>query len=163
MQSMKIFDFNKTSNIDNWKVIDDVVMGGKSSGTFYLNKEGKGVFKGSVSLENNGGFSSVKYQFKEIKIKQYSKIVLKIKGDGKTYQFRLKSKSSDSHSYITYFKTTAEWETIKLSLTDFYPTFRGRKLDMPNYDHQNLEEISFLIGNKTAENFNLEIDTLTLE
>jgi len=34
---------------------------------------------------------------------------------------------------------------------------------MPNYDHQNLEEISFLIGNKTAENFNLEIDTLTLE
>ena len=91
MQSMKIFDFNKTSNIDNWKVIDDVVMGGKSSGTFYLNKEGKGVFKGSVSLENNGGFSSVKYQFKEIKIKQYSKIVLKIKGDGKTYQFRLKS------------------------------------------------------------------------
>ncbi|WP_367889210.1 hypothetical protein [Polaribacter filamentus] len=30
MASQIIFDFNKTSNIKNWIVIDDVVMGGKS-------------------------------------------------------------------------------------------------------------------------------------
>ncbi|MDC3220705.1 CIA30 family protein, partial [Flavobacteriales bacterium] len=54
-----IFDFNKSSDIENWIIIDDAVMGGKSSGSFKLNSEGHGLFEGVISLENNGGFSSV--------------------------------------------------------------------------------------------------------
>ncbi|MFQ3182569.1 MAG: NADH dehydrogenase [ubiquinone] 1 alpha subcomplex assembly factor 1, partial [Polaribacter sp.] len=59
MTSQIIFDFNKSSNIKNWIVIDDVVMGGKSSGSFKLSSDGYGIFMGDISLENNGGFSSV--------------------------------------------------------------------------------------------------------
>jgi hypothetical protein len=44
-----------------------------------------------------------------------------------------------------------------------YPSFRGRILDMPNYDKANLEEIAFLIGNKKAEKFELKIDFIKLE
>jgi len=163
MQSTTIFDFNKTSNINNWKIVDDVVMGGRSSGKFYLNKGGNGVFEGRVSLENNGGFSSLRYRFNQISTKQYSKIILKVKGDGKTYQFRVKSKSSDYYSYIAYFNTTKDWETIELSLSDMYPAFRGRKLNKSNYDDESIEEIAFLIGNKKAEAFKLEIDSIVLK
>ena len=162
MQSATIFDFNKTSDTSNWNIVDDVVMGGRSSGTFHLNKEGNGVFEGRVSLENNGGFSSLRYRFKKMNTKQYSKIILKVKGDGKTYQFRVKSKSSDYYSYITYFNTTKDWETIELSLSDMYPAFRGRKLNISNYDDEGIEEIAFLIGNKKAEAFKLEIDSIVL-
>ena len=163
MQTTTIFDFNKTIKTDDWNIVDDVVMGGKSAGTFYLNKEGNGVFEGRVSLENNGGFSSLRYGFKSISTKQYTKIVLKVKGDGKSYQFRIKTKSSDYYSYITYFNTTKNWETIELSLSEMYPTFRGRKLDMPNYDKESIEEIAFLIGNKKPEDFKLEIDSIVLK
>jgi hypothetical protein len=38
-------------------------MGGESSSTFQLNSEGHGVFEGNISLDNNGGFSSVRYRF----------------------------------------------------------------------------------------------------
>lgn len=162
MQTSTIFDFSKKSDTTNWKIVDDVVMGGRSSGTFHINKEGNGVFKGRVSLENNGGFSSLRYRFNKISTKQYSKIILRVKGDEKTYQFRVKSKSSDYYSYITYFNTTKDWETIELSLSDMYPAFRGRKLNISNYDNESIEEIAFLIGNKKAEAFNLEIDSIVL-
>ena len=69
MQTATIFDFNKKADITNWTIVDDVVMGGRSSGNFYLNKEGNGVFEGRVSLENNGGFSSLRYDFDEISTK----------------------------------------------------------------------------------------------
>jgi len=70
MASNVIFDFNKNSDIENWIIIDDVVMGGKSSGSFKLNSDGHGVFEGEISLENNGGFSSVHYKFEKLLIKE---------------------------------------------------------------------------------------------
>ena len=162
MQTTTIFDFNKTVKTNDWNIVDDVVMGGKSTGSFYLNKEGNGVFEGRVSLENNGGFSSLRYRFNNISTKNYTKIVLKVKGDGKTYQFRIKTKSSDQHSYITHFDTTKNWETIELHLSNMHPTFRGSKLNMANYQDESIEEIAFLIGNKKAEEFKLEIDSIVL-
>jgi len=163
MQTDTIFKFEKTSDITPWKNADDIVMGGKSSGTFSLNKDGKGVFEGHVSLENNGGFSSLKYQLDKISTKGFSKIRLKIKGDGKRYQFRIKQKVSDKHAYISYFDTTANWEFIEFNLSNMYPTFRGKKVDIPNYDADSIEEIGFLIANKKAEHFKLEIDSIVLK
>jgi hypothetical protein len=43
-----------------------------------------------------------------------------------------------------------------------YASFRGRKLDKPNFSEKNIEEIAFLIGNKKAESFQLEINKLEL-
>ena len=65
---MIVFDFKTTTDISNWNIVDDVVMGGRSNGTFSLSNEGKGVFKGKVSLENNGGFSMVQYNFETKKL-----------------------------------------------------------------------------------------------
>ena len=163
MQSTTIFHFSEKSKIKNWKIVDDVVMGGRSSGKFYLSKEGNGLFEGSVSLDNNGGFSSLRYQFDKISTKQYSTIILKVKGDGKAYQFRIKTKSSDYYSYIAYFNSPKKWETVELSLADMYPAFRGRKLNISNFQGDSIEEIAFLIGNKKAENFKLEIDSIILK
>lgn len=163
MQSSSVFQFNKTSDISNWSVVDDVVMGGRSSGNFTLNKEGKGVFKGHVSLKNNGGFSSLQYRFTKMSTKPYSKIILKVKGDGKKYQFRIKTKTSDYYSYISSFNSSEDWETIEISLSDMYPAFRGRQLNIPNYNADHIESIAFLIGNKKEEDFKLEIDAIVLK
>jgi NADH dehydrogenase [ubiquinone] 1 alpha subcomplex assembly factor 1 len=163
MDSQIIFDFNKTSNIKNWIVIDDVVMGGKSSGSFNLNSDGYGVFVGDISLENNGGFSSVRYRFEKILINKSTKISIRIKGDGKKYQFRIKSNSGDYYSYISPFSTTGEWQEIEIPLKDMYPSFRGRKLDQPNFSNDAIEEITFLIGNKNKEKFLLLIDKIELK
>lgn len=162
LQTLTIFDFTNNSNIQDWYVVNDGVMGGLSKGSFSLNEEGNAVFRGAISLENNGGFSSVRYRFPEKKVNKYSKVVLKIKGDGKRYQFRVKSDLHDRYSYIHYFETNKQWQTIAIDLNMMYPTFRGRKLDLPNYPGAVMQEIAFLIGNKKAEEFQLIIDSIEL-
>lgn len=163
MQTSTIFDFDTNTDITKWIIVDDVVMGGRSSGNFDLDENGHGVFKGRVSLENNGGFSSLRYRFKKMPTDSYSKVVLRVKGDGKRYQFRVKSNISAYYFYISEFRTTKEWETIEIPLNEMYPSFRGRRLDLPNYTNQGIEEIAFLIGNKKAEDFIIRIDRIALK
>ncbi len=163
MTSKVIFDFNKSSDVQDWIVVDDVVMGGESSGTFKLNDDGFGVFEGSISLDNNGGFSSVRYRFQKTMIKECTTIIVKLRGDGKKYQFRIKSNSGDYYSYIAPFLTSGDWQEIEIPLKDMYPSFRGRRLDQPNFSKDYIEEITFLIGNKKKENFKLLIDKIVLK
>lgn len=158
-----IFDFSENTKISQWKVINDDVMGGLSKGDFYLNETGNGVFEGGISLENNGGFSSVQYAFDQIKIERYVTFKLEIKGDGKPYQFRAKRSTSDEHSYIATFETTGEWQTVAIKIKDMIPQYRGEQLPMTNYPGDQLEQVTFLFGNKKEEQFTLEIDTITME
>ena len=162
LQSNHIFKFSTTANIQDWIVVDDVVMGGESASSFRLNSDGNGVFEGTISLDNNGGFSSVKYRFPKKQIKQFTKVVLRIQGDGKQYQFRIKSDSGEYYSYISSFLTNGSWQEIEIPLKDFYPSFRGRKLNQPNFSKDAIEEITFLIGNKKKEHFKLLIDQIEL-
>jgi hypothetical protein len=137
-----IFDFNKKADVREWIVVD-AVMGGESSSTFNLNDDGFGVFEGSISLENNGGFSSVRYRFQKIQVKEYTSIVIKLQGDGKEYQFRIKSNSGDYYSYIAPFSTSGEWQEIVIPLKDMYPSFRGRKLNQPNFSKILLKKLPY--------------------
>jgi hypothetical protein len=162
MNNTLIFKFNKDANIQDWKIVDDVVMGGKSLSTFTLSPEGYGVFKGGVSLENNGGFASVRYPFKKMDIRSFKKIKIRLKGDGKNYQFRVKDDVTNYYSYILPFSTTNSWQVIEIELKDMYPSFRGRKLNSPNFSHDFIEQIVFLISNKKKENFTLIIDSIEL-
>ena len=160
MNSIVLFDFTINSNIDNWRVVDDSVMGGISSSKFFVDASGNGVFKGNVSLENNGGFCSAQHYPKPVSLKEKKVFSVRLKGDGKKYQFRLKSKRSNYYSYIYEFQTTTDWQTIEIPITELYASFRGRSIDIPNYDGASLEEIAFLVGNKKKEDFQLLIDKI---
>ena len=51
----------KEPQITAWQVVDDGVMGGLSKGNFKSDKKkGNLIFAGNLSLENNGGFSSIR-------------------------------------------------------------------------------------------------------
>ncbi len=161
--SLNIFDFSNTKNTSNWYVVNDGVMGGLSKGTMTINDAGNGLFKGYVTTENNGGFSSIRYAFNEMDVSKFKHVIVRLKGDGKSYQFRIKKNSSQRYSYITSFKTSGEWETIKMPFSDFYPSFRGYELDKANFSGDVMEEIAILIGNKIKESFSLEIEKIYLE
>ena len=157
-----IFDSAESKNPGKWRIVDDVVMGGRSDGNIAISNEGYAVFSGRVSLENNGGFSSVRLRVDFDDISKYSAIRLRLRGDAKSYQLRIKSNRWDRHSYKYQFSTSAEWETIMIPLNEMEPTFRGRKLRMPNFESGSIQEIAFLISNKKAEEFKLEIDKIEL-
>ena len=158
-----LFDFTNTASLENWRVVDDGVMGGKSAGNLTVNDKGQGVFEGDISLENYGGFSSVRFYFDAVHIEDRTKVILKVKGDGKDYQFRVKAATGDYYTYVSKFSTNGKWQEIEIELKDMYPSFRGRKLNVPNFDKDAIESITLLIGNKKAEHFRLLIDQITLQ
>ena len=85
-----LFDFSKESSLSSWYIVNDGVMGGVSKGQLSLTPEGHGKFTGTVSLANNGGFTSIRCNLPPTAIASNMKISMRIKGDGKNYQFRVR-------------------------------------------------------------------------
>jgi hypothetical protein len=160
-QGFMLLEFNSDSTQD-WEIVDDVVMGGASSSTFSIDKQGNGVFEGEVSLANNGGFASVRFDLPPFDAKPYSGVRLTLKGDGKPYQFRIRNSYLNRFSYTAKFSTNREWQIVEIPFSTMIATFRGYRLDLPRYEGDKIEEVAFLIGNKKAENFKLLIDKIEL-
>ena len=158
-----IYTFTSQTKVNEWKVVNDGVMGGISKSSIVLTDAGHGQFSGHVSLANNGGFAMIQLN-KTIKLSEEKRfIVMRIKGDSKAYEFRLKGEVSQSESYVHKFTTSGEWENIKLPINEFYPQFRGVKLKIPNFNFTSIEQLSFLIANNQEEDFKLLIDWIGLE
>ncbi len=159
-----IFDFTTESDLSDWRIMDDVVMGGRSDSNLQINEAGHGWFHGFVSLENNGGFASTRYNLKEtLQVEGHTTCKIRLKADGKAYQFRTKESQYDRYSYIYTFETTGEWETVEIPLSEMYASFRGRRLDRPNYPARYLDHCAILIANKKNESFEMEIDRIWFE
>ncbi|CAG5081402.1 hypothetical protein CRYO30217_01621 [Parvicella tangerina] len=91
------YRFNEQS-LDDWNIINDRVMGGKSEGDFNLLENGVGAFSGFVSLENNGGFTMVSNRKVAWAVRPDERLRIKLKGDGKEYQFRVRADKGTYYS-----------------------------------------------------------------
>lgn len=160
---MTLYTFDTKESINEWQVEDDTVMGGRSQGHLSYSEEGHAKFHGKVSLENNGGFSSIQTDFDKKDVSEFSHVKLRVKGDGKAYNFRVKESADQRHSYTQEFQTSGEWETIILNFEDFTPTYRGETPDLPNYSGNTMSHARFLIGNGKEQSFELLIDSISLE
>jgi monofunctional biosynthetic peptidoglycan transglycosylase len=157
-------DFKPENRLE-WQIINDGVMGGLSEGLFRINPDHTADFQGNVSLENNGGFASVRALLKEASSGNFKKIVVRIKGDGKIYSFRIRSdRNFDGVAYACNFRTIEdEWTEYEYTPTDFTPTFRGRILSnvVPLKETQ-INQIGFLIAEKQSGHFELKIDWIKI-
>ena len=163
INTLVIFDFKKEADLKNWHVVNDTVMGGVSAGKMGKDTAGNGLFEGHVSLDNNGGFTSIRYDAGKIKLQGYSKFVIVLKGDRKAYQFRVKTNSKDYYSYVYSIQTTGNWQTIEIPFSSLAPSFRGQSLNMANFPGDYMEEIGILIGNKKMEDFKMAIDNISVQ
>ena len=158
-----LFDFSDPAAMRGWQVEDDVVMGGVSKGTLTRDPAGHLLFRGKVSLENNGGFSSIQNNFTPIKVSDYQHARIRLKGDGKDYRFIVESGPNARHYYVAEFGTNGEWQEINIPLRKMYPMRRGDRLNIPDYPGQTLSQVRFMIANGRAESFKLEIASIKLE
>jgi len=158
---LNVFAYGPDADFSQWRIVNDGVMGGVSQSSITRDTEGL-LFSGDVSLDNNGGFASVRYECGLTDIRRYRSIKLKVKGDGKDYQFRIKGNRGDYHQYRYTIQTTGEWQTITIPLKALQPIFRGRLLDIPVYDGKEMQEVGFLIANGVGESFALLIDEISL-
>jgi monofunctional biosynthetic peptidoglycan transglycosylase len=160
-KELLIFDFTKPDDRNQWRPINDTVMGGVSASQLQTAKEGFALFAGTVSLENNGGFASLQSKPSAYNFTDYEGIAIRIKGDGKRYKFSLKSNIFlDSPRYEAAFVTDkGVWATVTIPFNTLVPTFRGRVLTNETpLDISKVKSFSFLISDKQEGPFRLEID-----
>ncbi|URE48804.1 Complex I intermediate-associated protein 30 (CIA30) [Musa troglodytarum] len=139
-----------------WGALDDVVMGGVSESGFQVDPKGNedggptGLFKGVVSIANNGGFTSIRTKnFSTPEdLSAYDGIEIRVKGDGRRYKLILRTSSDwDTVGYTASFDTTKEkWETIKLPFSSFRPIFRARTLMYSKFEYDGKLNPTFVEG-----------------
>lgn len=154
-----LFDFSNATNAPAWQVVNDGVMGGMSTSSFSLTNS-LGVFRGEVSLENNGGFASVRSSPARHNLAGLDAFVVLARGDGKRYKFTVRTGTGfDTPIYQCVFTTKrGEWEEHRLPFKDFVPTFRGRVLTSePALDPAGIVSVGFLISDKQEGPFKLEL------
>lgn len=84
-----LFDFTATDAAKEWQTVNDGVMGGVSKGEFKITDEKTLEFFGKLSLENNGGFASVRSKGKKLGLVKGATLVAKVRGDGREYTLNL--------------------------------------------------------------------------
>ena len=147
----------------NWNIVNDTVMGGRSQARMRIYNN-MAEFKGYLSLANNGGFSSVRAYYPNDLI-DISSIVLRVKGDGRKYSFRVRTDNNRWASYTQSFSTKKDtWEEITLNIKDFYPTYRGYNLrDIPKLSESIIREVGLMISDKVEGRFKIDIDWIKVQ
>ena len=106
-----LFSFDKAEAAKSWQTVNDGVMGGRSVGRFKINADKKLEFFGNLSLENNGGFASVRARGAKLGLEKRDSIVARVRGDGREYNFNLYAQRNlGGYSHRQSFKTKKdEW------------------------------------------------------
>lgn len=160
-----MIDFSDPGEAKRWRAVDDVVMGGRSSSRMKHSGKGTTTFTGDLSLENSGGFASVRTSGERCSLAGAKSVTLRVRGDGKAYQLRCRTNSRfDGVSYQATFKTRAdEWVDVTLDLADFVPKWRGRLVeDALPLDPAAVRGLGLMITDKQAGSFRLELESLAV-
>jgi monofunctional biosynthetic peptidoglycan transglycosylase len=161
-----LLDFDDAAEAALWRPVDDVVMGGVSSSSFGLAEPGIARFSGNVSLENFGGFASVRTPPRAWDTAGATGFVLRVRGDGHTYKLTLRTNDGfDGIQYQARFNPPAgEWTEVRLPVTSFVATFRGRKVPFASsLDAAGVRAIGLMISDKQAGPFELLVDRIGIE
>ena len=152
----------KTEN--QWRIVNDGVMGGLSSSKAIV-ENNKIIFSGNVSLENNGGFASLRSPVKDYNFEKFSGIEIKIKGDGKFYSMSMKETTYfNGYFYTSSFETKKdEWIVVQIPFDQLKLYYFGQETNSnKKIPLDNIKEISLLIGDKQSGEFKAETDYIRL-
>ena len=159
-----LFDFG-TDDVSRWSTVHDTVMGGRSSGTVERTEAGTLVFRGKLSLENNGGFTSFRSDRLDLDIAGSEGLEVRVKGDGRTYIYSCDMRGVPvfGGGYWQEFTTEAgAWTTVRLPWSAFEPYSFGNKMrGQPAMDPERLSAMGVYLYDKKEGPFTLEIDAIS--
>jgi monofunctional biosynthetic peptidoglycan transglycosylase len=161
-----VLEFAAPDSAQKWQAVNDGVMGGVSDGRFRITGDKTLAFFGTLSLENNGGFASVRTKPAELGIKAGDIIVVRVKGDGREYVLNIYTKSRRmAFSYRAPLPTTQDaWTEVRVPLEDFIPTAFGRRVQgMGPVEPDQINGLGFMLSDKKPGKFKLEVEWVKVE
>ena len=158
-ESRVMFDFSDLNDSSSWFLLLDGVMGGKSTGNLAKN-EHTITFTGDISLQNNGGFSSMQSGIHPFAMNGMNAIKVKIKGDGREWILAgRKFMTPTADDYWFKFKTTGDWQEVQVPINKMKRRVYGFPM-IGSITPDQLKGLSFYIYDKNAGPFSLEVESL---
>jgi len=160
-----LFSFDNSDAAAQWQTTNDGVMGGRSDGRFRINEDNNMEFFGTLSLENNGGFASVRARGSNLGLQAGDSIVARVRGDGREYSLNLYTPARRmAFSYRATFTTQKdEWIEVRIPLEKFVATSFGRVVRNQELDPAKVTGLGVLLGDKKPGPFQLEIDWIKVD
>lgn len=156
-----LIDFGANICGQNWYVTDDGVMGGLSSGKAYLS-DSSVVFTGTVSLENNGGFSSLRSPYHKLNLEEFKEVEIRARATGLPFSITFSKSRQFWVPNYKYFLNLDEneWKVIRFNMDELKEyrlgDLTGRTISKS--DIKNIISISFFNEGKMEGEFTLEVD-----
>jgi monofunctional biosynthetic peptidoglycan transglycosylase len=146
----------------DWQIINDGVMGGLSRSAVDLDDHGLS-FHGSLSTANRGGFASVRGRLPDPQ-ERICGFRLQVSGDGRRYQFRLReSADSGDIAWRAFFDTGEDTRAVSLSLEEFEPVIRGRRVEvLPSLVDRPVNYIGLMLTSKQPGPFSLRVHSIEI-
>lgn len=158
-----LFDFALPGAASEWQAVNDGVMGGVSEGTLQITDRKTLAFFGTLSLENNGGFASVRTKAKKLGLENGDAVVVTVRGDGRVYSLNLYvPRPQVAFSYRATVPTRKdEWVDARLPLEQFVATSFGRVIaDAGPVNPDEITAVGFMLADKKAGPFKLEVESI---
>lgn len=151
--------FGEQGSLAGWRAVNDGVMGGRSSGGPKPCRNGL-RFSGILSLENNGGFSSIR-KSERLDLSGYDGVRLKVRGDGRTYQVRFNTDSRFRGWPVSYsgpFETQADtWVVVDIPFTKLKPSFRSYDSSKYPFEPGKIQLLGMMLADKRTGPFAIEV------
>ena len=159
-----LIDFTNKKAGHQINVVNDGVMGGLSRGMVQMTEADTLLFKGNLSLENNGGFSSFRVSGEQWDLSDWKGIEIHVRGDGRVYGLRATTDEKFLRSSVSFtadFKTEKDrWVKLRIPFSAMKASWRGRKLDR-NFDPAQIRGLGIILADKTAGKFAIEIQSIS--
>lgn len=148
----------------DWVPVNDDVMGGISTCRYELTGNGTAVFRGALSLENNGGFATVRSRATDLGLAGADGVVLRVKGDGRRYTFSALKRDARNEINIwrVDFETVdGEWIDVRVPFDALSHSVMGFRVpNSPDLDPRSIRSFAIGISDKDTTPFRLEIDSI---
>jgi monofunctional biosynthetic peptidoglycan transglycosylase len=156
-----LFEFASPAAAAAWQAVNDGVMGGVSDGRFRITGRQTLEFYGTLSLENNGGFASVRSRPRTLGLEAGDMLAARVRGDGREYQLNLyTAERRTAFSYRAPLRTRAgEWIEVRVPLAGFVATSFGEVVRGAGpVDPAAVTSVGFLLADKLPGPFLLEVE-----
>ncbi len=155
----KRIDFTNPKEAQNWVIVNDTVMGGRSRAGLGIERDLR-IVSGDLWLQNNGGFASNRRIYEALKWNSSETFERGMLGDGRSYQFRLRTnRNADGVAYVANFTTKKDQiQSIQFNINDFTAQFRGRLVrGAPALNFSDIAQMGFMLADKNPGRFVLQI------
>lgn len=164
MKDPLVFDFGEGKDAGRWTIVNDGVMGGLSQSQVQLDANTL-LFSGIVSLQNNGGFVSLRSALGKYDLSSYEYCEIRFKSNNdRKFEILIEK---ETPFYLPKYRAkfggnSDEWETIRIPLRDFELSRMGSTMQ-EGIDAKSLEciqRIGFILADKQKGSFRIWIDYL---